>query len=197
MLFVRLSSDLNWGYWGQRSPTVFKKGIPQTLQIVTTFASSQLRLLWSYQQIYSLRRPSLLPSFEVLPEPKQWYSKKPTRWKAQLYHFYNIYIHIFSVIYIIPLWNEAEEYTKIFYRWAIDTKQVRQKDNSAQFIRELCNMTIVLVMCRMLKTVISQLLCVPRLNNLVATSETKASPLTINQNQSLVPARLVELVLQI
>ena len=32
----------------------FKKGIPQLLQIVTTSASSQLRLLQSYQQIYGL-----------------------------------------------------------------------------------------------------------------------------------------------
>ena len=41
--------------WRIQKSNCFKKGIPQALQIVTTLASLQLRLLQSYQQIYSLR----------------------------------------------------------------------------------------------------------------------------------------------
>ena len=41
--------------WRIQKFNCFKKGIPQALQIVTTSASSQLRLLQSYQQIYGLR----------------------------------------------------------------------------------------------------------------------------------------------
>ena len=49
--------------WRIQKCKCFKKGIRQALQIVTTSASSQLRLLQSYQQIYGLRwRPSFQAS---------------------------------------------------------------------------------------------------------------------------------------
>ena len=41
--------------YNQHSKVQLLKGIPQALQIVTDSASSQLRFLQSYQQIYGLR----------------------------------------------------------------------------------------------------------------------------------------------
>ena len=75
----------------ENSKMQLRSGIPNALQIVTTLAYSQLRLLKSYQQIHRLWWPLSFQAFKSSPnqnhQRKQLYSKKPGRRKAQLFKF--------------------------------------------------------------------------------------------------------------